>query len=288
MIGYVGGSVSISLPTIPRATAASISSVTLGSAATIILAPASASFLHTLRAKFSLRAETTIATQTPATNISWMPSLDEANAAPNATSVVGTLYCDTYSNGSLIGTAQVSVSAAIPGSVVPNGSVSFSEAEEGLLTQFGCFIQRKSKLSVSVTAEGAYGSSISSISTTVNGATYSGNSFTKNELSTAGTNTIRADDYGQSRAYDHDDADVRKWWHMTRLPAQSVSVYRCDASGNASNTGGFATVTVAGSISAVNNANTRALKIGYKRKSETTLYGYVVHHCGLLPSPARF
>ena len=269
MIGYVGGSVSISLPTIPRATAASISSVTLGSAATIILAPASASFLHTLRAKFSLRAETTIATQTPATNISWMPSLDEANAAPNATSVVGTLYCDTYSNGSLIGTAQVSVSAAIPGSVVPNGSVSFSEAEEGLLTQFGCFIQRKSKLSVSVTAEGAYGSSISSISTTVNGATYSGNSFTKNELSTAGTNTIRAtitDSRGRTTTMTQTFEVVA----YDAPAAQSVSVYRCDASGNASNTGGFATVTVAGSISAVNNANTRALKIGYKRKSETT------------------
>ena len=50
---------------------------------------------------------------------------------------------------------------------------------------------------------------------------------------------------------------------------QPVSVYRCDTSGNASNTGGYAMVTVAGSISAVNNANTRELKIGYKRKSET-------------------
>ena len=131
-IGTANGSVVISLPAIPRITTPTVSAVTLGSAATISLTPASGSFLHTLRAKFGSRAETTIASQTAATNISWTPSLDEANAAPNATSVVGTLYCDTYSNGSIIGTTQVSVTAAIPALVVPTGSVSFSEAEEEL------------------------------------------------------------------------------------------------------------------------------------------------------------
>ncbi len=269
MIGSVNGSVSISLPTIPRATNVSVSSVTLGSAATITLVPASSSFLHTVRAKFGTRAETTIATQTSATSVSWTPSLDEANAAPNATSVVGTLYCDTYSNGSMIGTTQVSVTAAIPISVVPTGSVSFSEAEEGLLAQFGCFVQRKSKLSIDISAAGAYGSSVSSISTTVNGATYSGNTFSTNESNTAGTNTIRTtitDSRGRTTTLNN-NFDVVAY----DSPAvQSVSVYRCDASGNASNTGGYAMVTITGSISAVNNANTRALKIGYKRKSETT------------------
>jgi hypothetical protein len=67
----------------------------------------------------------------------------------------------------------------------------FSEAEEGLLAQFGCFVQRKSKLNVEISAAGAYGSSVSSISTTVNGSTYSGNSFSTNEMTTNGTNTIR-------------------------------------------------------------------------------------------------
>jgi len=268
-IGTASGGMVITLPTIPRATTPSVSAVTLGSAATITLSPASSAFVHTLRAKFGSRAETTIAAQTSATSISWTPSLDEANAAPNATSLVGTLYCDTYSGGTLIGTTQVSVTAAIPSSVVPTGSVSFSEAEDGLLAQFGCFVQRKSKLNVEISAAGAYGSSVSSISTTVNGSTYSGNSFSTNELTTAGTNTIRTtitDTRGRTTTLTQ-TFDVVSY----DAPAvQSVSVYRCDASGNASNTGTYAMVTVAGSISAVNSANTRALKIGYKRKSETT------------------
>ncbi len=269
MIGYVGGSVSISLPTIPRATAASISSVTLGSATTITLAPASSAFLHTLRAKFSSRAETTVAVQTSAISISWTPSLDEANSAPNAASVVGTLYCDTYSNGSLIGTTQLSVTAAIPSSVVPSGSISFSEAAGGIAEQFSCYVQRRSKLAIIVSSAGVYGSSVSSISTVVNGATYSGSSFTTSVLNTAGSNTIRTaitDSRGRTTTVTQTFVVV-----VYDTPAiQGMTVSRCDASGNASNTGGFATVTVDGSISAVNNANTRALKIGFKRKSETT------------------
>ena len=267
-IGTANGSVVISLPAIPRITTPTVSAVTLGSAATISLTPASGSFLHTLRAKFGSRAETTIASQTAATNISWTPSLEEANAAPNATSVGGTLYCDTYSGGALLGTTQVSVSAAIPASVAPTGSIWFSEAEEELSTQFGCFVQRKSKLSVSISASGIYNSSISSISTIVNGATYSGNAFTTNELTTVGTNTIRTtitDSRGRTTVLSGTFEVVA----YDSPSVQSVSVFRCDAAGNASNTGTYAMVAVTGAISSVSNKNTRALKIGFKRKSES-------------------
>ena len=267
-IGSASGSVSIVLPAIPRVTTPSVSAVTLGSAATITLSPASSAFVHTLRAKFGSRAETMIATQTSATSIAWTPSLDEANAAPNATGVVGTLYCDTYSSGVLLGTTQVSVTATIPASVVPTGSIWYSEVEEELMTQFDCYVQRKSKLSVSISAAGVYGSSVSSISTTVNGATYSGNAFSTNELTAAGTNTIRTtitDTRGRTSVLTG-TFDVVSYDSPS---VQSVSIFRCDSAGNASNTGTYAMVTVVGSISSVNNKNSRVLKIGYKRKSET-------------------
>ena len=266
-IGTANGSVVISLPAIPRITTPIVSAVTLGSAATITLTPASSAFLHTLRAKFGTRAETTITAQTSATSVSWTSSLDEANAAPNATNVAGTLYCDTYSGGVLLGTTQVSINAAIPANVVPTGTLSFSESEAELVTQFACYVQHKSKLNVSISAVGVYGSSISTISTTVNGATYSGNSFATNELTTVGTNTIRAtitDSRGRATVLTGTFEVVA----YDSPSVQSVSVFRCDAAGNASNTGTYAMVAVTGAISTVNNKNTRVLKIGYKRKSE--------------------
>ena len=282
-IGSANGSVVLSLPAIPRITTPTVSAVTLGSAATITLTPASSAFLHNLRAKFGTRAETTIASQTAATSISWTPSLDEANAAPNSTNVAGTLYCDTYSAGVLLGTTQVSINAAIPANVAPTGTLSFSESEAELVTQFACYVQHKSKLNVSISATGVYGSSISTISTTVNGATYSGNSFATNELTTVGTNTIRTtitDSRGRTTVLTGTFEVVA----YDSPSVQSVSVFRCDAAGNASNTGTYAMVAVTGAISTVNNKNTRVLKIGYKHKSEAyytdttfTLSAYAVN-----------
>ena len=267
-IGTANGSVVLSLPAIPRITTPSVSTVTLGSAVTISLAPASSAFVHILRAKFGSRAETMIASQTATTSISWTPSLDEANAAPNATSVAGTLYCDTYSSGVLLGTTQVSISATIPASVVPTGMLFFSESEAALVTQFACYVQHMSKLSVTISAAGVYGSSISTISTTVNGSTYSGNSFATNELTTVGTNTIRTtimDSRGRTTVLTGTFEVVA----YDPPSVQTVSVYRCDAAGNASSTGTYAMVAVTGAISSVNDKNTRVLKVAFKRKSES-------------------
>ena len=66
-IGSAGASVSVALPTIARSTVPSVSAITLGSAATISLAPSSSSFRHTLRAQFGSRAQTTIVSQTAST-----------------------------------------------------------------------------------------------------------------------------------------------------------------------------------------------------------------------------
>lgn len=268
-IGTVSGSVSVTLPTIPRSTTPSVSAITLGSAATITLAPASAAFTHTLRAVFGSRSSTTIVTQTAATSISWTPSLDEAYSAPNAASAVGTLYCDTYSGSTLIGTAQISITAAIPVSIVPSGSISDSESVSGLAAQFGCYVQYRSKLAVSIASAGAYGSTISTISASANGATYSGSSFTTAELATAGTNTINVtitDSRGRTVTISKNYTVV-----AYSIPSvSSLSAFRCNSAGTASNTGTYVSVAIAGAIAAVNSRNTKALRIGYKLKSATT------------------
>ena len=282
-IGVASASVSVVLPTIPRSTVPYVSAVTLGSTATISIYPASSAFTHTLRAKFGSRSETTIASRTTATSIAWTPSLDEAYSAPNAASAVGTLYCDTYSGNTLVGTAQISVTAAIPSSVVPSGSIAHSEAASGLAAQFGCYVQHRSRLSISISAWGAYGSTVSSISTSVNGSSYSGSTVTTAELATAGTNTINVtitDSRGRSASISATYSVVA----YANPVISALSAFRCNANGVASNTGAYVSVAVAGSISALNNRNTRALRIGYKLKSASvytdtslSLSGYSVN-----------
>ena len=180
-IGVITGSAMISLPTIPRATTPSVGALTLGSASTITLSPASSSFTHTLRYQVG-SASGTIITKTANTSVSWTPALTLANQVPNATTAVGTLYCDTYSGSTLIGTKSVSITLNVPASVIPSATYTLTDSNSAIATKFSAFIQSKSKVKVAITASGAYGSTIASVTTTINGTTYTGTSFTTDFL----------------------------------------------------------------------------------------------------------
>lgn len=60
----------------------------------------------------------------------------------------------------------------------------------GIADRFGGYVRTRSKLSVSITAAGAQGSSISAYRTSIDSVTYSGSSFTTNALNTAGNLTM--------------------------------------------------------------------------------------------------
>lgn len=140
-------------------------------------------------------------------NIDWTIPADFAEDIPNNTTGNGTIYVDTYSGNSKIGTASVSFTANVPSSVKPSiSALSVSEAVSGLGEKFGekdgdgnikkfVYVQTKSKVAVSIEASGNQKSTIKSYTTTLtNGSsvlTYNGASFTSNFLSFSGTYTIK-------------------------------------------------------------------------------------------------
>lgn len=267
-IGNVTGSATIALPTIPRASTISVGTVTLGSAATITITRASSAFTHTLRAKFGSRAETTIVAKTSSTSVSWTPALAEAYSAPNSTAASGTLYCDTYSGNTLIGTKTLSVSASIPSSVVPTCTYTMTEAVSGLAEQFAAFIQSKSKISFSAMPAGAYGSTISSVTVTLDGQTFTSTSFTTDFLTMSGTQTVKIV-VKDSR---NRTATISGSYTVLAYAApviSGLSVFRCNSSGVASHTGTYYSVTLAVTIKALNNRNTASIQFQHKKKSET-------------------
>lgn len=149
----ITGSATVTLPTIPRATTPSVGTLTMGSQSTITLSPASSSFMHTLRYQVG-SASGTIVSKTSSTSVSWRPSVTLANQAPNSTTAVGTLYCDTYSGNTLIGTRSVSITLNVPESIVPSASIAMQDSNPSIAGQFHAYIQNKTKLSVSVNASG--------------------------------------------------------------------------------------------------------------------------------------
>lgn len=244
----------------------SATTIPMGTAVTVYTNRQSTAATHTLRYSFFTKTGT-IATNVGAST-TWTPQLVLAAEIPNALSGWGTLYCDTYVNGTFISTKRCTFTLTVPDSVVPSiTNVSYSESVVGIAEQFGCYVRTKSKLDVSVSAAGSQGSSITSYRTTIDGTAYTSSMFTTNTLNTAGDNilTVTVTDSRGRTATETRTISVADYSSpsLTGLSAQ-----RCNADGTASQMDGTKVrVSLTGSVSSVNTRNTVSCKIYYKLNS---------------------
>lgn len=184
------GSGTAVLNTIPRASSVSCGSFTLGSAGTITISRASSAFKHTLTYHFG-DVKGTIVTKTSQTSVSWTPPLSLANQIPSAVQGKGTIICTTYSGDTNIGTKTCGFTASVPSSVKPGvPSITAAEATSGLASKFGFFIQNHSRLKVTTSASGSYGSTIKTIKVSFDGVNYTGSPVTTNVCRNSGSKTI--------------------------------------------------------------------------------------------------
>ena len=263
-------SYSQALTTVPRATTPTLSasSVNMGASITINMPRASGSFDHTVTYKFG-NATGTIGTDLGTSKV-WEVPLSLASQIPNATSGTVTITVKTYNGSTLIGTKTVSFTAKVPASVVPTiGSVGVADTNTAYATQFGSLVQGKSKAKFTITASGAYGSTITAYKTVIEGKTYTGATPTTSVLTGSGnvTATITVTD-SRGRT-----ATTTKTFNRIPYTAPTITAFdivRTDAKGVENYEGTNAKITAAFSISAVSNKNTNTYKIEYKKQSETT------------------
>ena len=233
---------SITLTAIPRASSFSlnVSSATIGSTQiTVSISRASSSFTH--KVYYSCGSNHNWQANSGnegATSVSWTPSINDCNHYPNSTSGTATIKVDTYSGSTWIGTASKTLTLNVPSSVVPSIS-SVSVTENGGSEISGVFVKGKSKANVSISASGAYSSTISSYSTTITGlSTKSGSSFTSDTLNTAGTITFTTtvkDSRGRSASK---SATITVYDYFT--PTFSLSAFRANDDGTENQIGGTA------------------------------------------------
>ena len=238
----------------------------MGTAVTIYTNRQSSIATHTIRYSF-FSASGTIATGVT-TSCTWMPPVSLAAQIPNATSGWGTILCDTYVNGSLVSTNTCAFQLTVPASVVPSiSSVSIAEATAGVADRFGGYVRTRSKLSVSITAAGAQGSSISAYRTSIDSVTYSGSLFTTNTLNTAGNLSMTVtvtDSRGRT-------ASTTRTVTVLDYSPPSLSQFtaeRCNADGTAAQTDGTKVrISAKASGSSVGSKNTLACTVYYKLSS---------------------
>lgn len=246
----------------------SAATVEMGKSVTINTPAVNSAYRHTLRYAFGC-ASGTIATGI-ASSVSWTPPVSLANQIPSATAGSGTIYCDTYSGSTLLGTKSVSITLTVPGSVVPSaGTLSAALAEDTSGTGLYVKGMGKAKLTLSG-ASGAYGSSITSYTITGGGWTTTNSALTTGTLASAGNITFTAT-VTDSRGRKASTTRAITVIDYTKPGVAVCNVYRCDADGNRKKAGTYFAVEINASYSAI-TGNTLSITVRYKKQSESS-YG---------------
>lgn len=246
----------------------SAATVEMGKSVTINTPAVNSAYRHTLRYAFG-GASGTIATGI-ASSVSWTLPVSLANQIPSATTGSGTIYCDTYSGSTLLGTKSVSITLTVPGSVVPSaGTLSATLAEDTSGTGLYVKGMGKAKLTLSG-ASGAYGSSITSYTITGGGWTTTNSALTTGTLASAGNITFTAT-VTDSRGRKASTTRTISVIDYTKPGVAVCDVYRCDADGNRKKAGTYFAVEINASYSAI-TGNILNITARYKKQSESS-YG---------------
>lgn len=203
---------SFTLTDIPRLSSVSVDAGTIGSPVTININRQSSSFKHTVRYAWANKSGT-IASNVD-TSTAWTIPLDFANDIPNSETGTGTIYVDTYSEGTMIGTQSATLTASVPVSMKPTFTgVSLSDsntAARKVVRNANTFIQIMSNIKVSFNgASGSYGSTITGYHAEIVGKnqTTDFNGGTLGIMNYNGTITVRAS-VSDSRGRWSDPRDV--------------------------------------------------------------------------------
>lgn len=246
----------------------SAATVEMGKSVTINTPAVNNAYRHTLRYSFG-SASGTIATGI-ASSVSWTLPVSLANQIPSATTGSGTIYCDTYSGSTLLGTKSVSITLTVPGSVVPSaGTLTATLAEDTSGTGLYVKGMGKAKLTLSG-ASGAYGSSITSYTITGGGWTTTNSALTTGTLASAGNITFTAT-VTDSRGRKASTTRTISVIDYTKPGVAVCDVYRCDADGNRKKAGTYFAVEINASYSAI-TGNILNITARYKKQSESS-YG---------------
>lgn len=262
----VSGSATVTLDTIPRASSFTVSGSALGSAVNFTVTRKSTSYSHAITYQCGTASGTAVS-KTTTESLSWTPplSLAEQNTKGATVSVKFTLT--TYNGSTTIASTSQTVSLTIPDSVAPTVSVAVEDSTT-CYADYGAYVQSKSALKITLTAEGVYGSTISSQQAKFDDKTYLGASNTTDAIKGSGKLQLVAtvkDSRGKTASV---TVEINV---LAYTPPQisALTVTRCNADGEKNAAGGYLIVEFDASVTALNNKNSAAYTIRHKKSTES-------------------
>lgn len=268
----------VALTNIPRRANLTVENGTLGVAQTLGVTRYYNGFTHSITCTIGSETKT-ICEKDTATAYTWTPPMELAKQIPNAEKGVAIYKISTYNGETLIGSQEVPAELTVPDNIRPTVSATWSDPT-GAKDKMGSFVKMVSTMSVDIVGVGAYGSTITGASMTLNGKAYAGGVI----MDAGNLELVVAvnDSRGRkgSTAYTIDVADYA-------VPSIRVDASRCQEDGTADEMGEFARVTVTGNVVQVNEANTATLQLTYGSTTE----GYefdpgAIKHVQIIPAPS--
>ena len=272
---YFGNTVSISdvlveLPTIPRESVlGTISDFTIGNSIDIPITKYSSSFTDTLEISLNGTTIKTISNITNGYDVDFTTS--ELNniygLLPSVTYGTFTFKLTTKSGSTTIGTSTQTSRGTIPTSMKPIiSSITITEAGD-VPSSWGVFVKNKSKLNFKISASASTGSSISSITSLVDGISYSGSEFTTNPINKSGGV------FYEVRVTDSRDRPTSSTNTITFVDYDvpyitSASAIRCNSNGVESDNGTYLRVDLKAGVSSIESHNTSLYEVYYKKTTE--------------------
>ena len=240
---------------------------TLGSSMSVTISRNSSLFTHSMWYSFGSKTWQWIGGSL-STSASFTPPLSLCSEFPNATSGSIAIILRTYYGSTQIGSDKYYYyDMSVPSSVVPSvSSISLSEATSGLASAFGVYVKDKSTLNVKVNASGSYGSTIKTYRTSLDGITYTTQSFVSDSFNESGTLTITST-VTDSRGRTATKTTTINVVDYFRPEINKFFVHRCLENGTLDDNGTFVKVTYAYKIAPINNKNTKKASIQYLDKS---------------------
>lgn len=293
-VSWIGKSVQISIAGFTTTTTFNATEVTpstitasngtFGSAIPITLTPSVSGVKHTLTVTCANRV-TTLLTQDQATSANWTPALETyAPLITSATSATAVISCTTYNGGVQIGNPQEEqITVSFPANslqpTTTSGWVSVAPLNEGAVSEMTVYVQGYSKAQVTFDASKIstqYSATISGYSITCNGVTDSSSPYNTGILPDTSASILCTvtDSRGQtaSETLTISPISYREPW------LTSVSIFRCDENGVASESGSHASVRVTGNY-------THLINTSQVDENRITLYAYVREASGQYGTP---
>lgn len=263
----------MSLDTIPRASnpTASKDLLAFGDTVTIYTNRKSSNFTHTLRYYYA-GTTGTIATGV-GTSHAWTIPRSLMNNIPNDSYTWGTIYCDTYSGGTKVGTESVSLNTYVPSDVVPTiDSILHTEYYQSIRDYIGSntgpYVQNQSRIRINAEGvSGVYSSTISRIETMFDG--YVSGDGNHLPVENSGTKTVEV------KAIDSRGKSNTISTTITVLPysapkVTTFSLQRVNSDGTPNDLGTYAKVTIEGTWSDLEGRSNPTITIKSKLRSTST------------------